>query len=158
MTYDRNGLEVLSRDECLCLLVGTHLGRVALSVGALPVVLPVNYTMMEGDIVVSTVAGSKMDAALANAVVAFEIDGSDPFYHEGWSVLVRGVARVITDADELARAASLHLRPWAAPGASHFVRIRAEVITGRRIARDRIARDRVAVRLASPASSVSSSS
>jgi nitroimidazol reductase NimA-like FMN-containing flavoprotein (pyridoxamine 5'-phosphate oxidase superfamily) len=137
MTYDRNGLEVLSRDECLLLLADAHLGRVALSVGALPVVLPVNYTLMDGDIVVSTVSGSKMDAALANAVVAFEIDGADPFYHQGWSVLVRGMARLITDPDELARAATLHLRPWASPTASHYVRIRSEVVSGRRIARDR---------------------
>ncbi len=137
MAFDRNGLEILSREDCLLLLAHAHLGRVALSVGALPVVLPVNYTLMDGDIVVSTVTGSKMDAALANAVVAFEIDGLDPLYHQGWSVLVRGVARVIADPDELARAESLHLRPWASPAACHYVRIAADVVTGRRIVRDR---------------------
>ena len=137
MTHDRNGLEILTQDECLLLLEHAHLGRMALSVAALPVVLPVNYTLMDGDIVVSTVAGSKMDAALADAVVAFEIDGADPFYHQGWSVLVRGVARVITDPDELARAESLHLRPWASPATCHYVRIEADVVTGRRIVRDR---------------------
>src|SRR5579871_1784834 len=136
MGFDRNGLEILTHEDCMLLLEHAHLGRVALSVGALPVVLPVNYTLMDGDIVVSTVAGSKMDAALANAVVAFEIDGIDPFYHQGWSVLVRGVARVITEPDELARAGSLHLRPWASPAACHYVRIAADVVTGRRIVRD----------------------
>jgi len=78
-----------------------------------------------------------MDAALANAVVAFEIDGMDPFYHQGWSVLVRGVARVITSPDELARAESLHLRPWALPTASHYVRIKSDVVTGRCLVPDR---------------------
>jgi nitroimidazol reductase NimA-like FMN-containing flavoprotein (pyridoxamine 5'-phosphate oxidase superfamily) len=133
MTYDRNGLEILSREQCLLLLGQTHVGRVALSVGALPVVLPVNYTLFDGDIVVTTVAGSKLDAALANAVVAFEIDWSDPFSHRGWSVLVRGMATVITDQVQLDEARHLHLRPWATPAACHYVRIETDVVTGRRI-------------------------
>ena len=133
MTLDRNGLEILTREECMRLLATTHIGRMALSVGALPVVLPVNFTLMDGDIIIRTAGGSKMGAAMANAVVAFEIDGSDSLYHQGWSVLVRGVARPITEADELERANRLPLRPWASREASHYVRISTEVVSGRRV-------------------------
>ena len=97
MHFDRNGLEVLSRAECLRLLGGARIGRVGLSMGALPAVLPVNFTLVDDAIVLRTAAGSKLDAALANSVVAFEVDSIDPMYHTGWSVLVQGVASEVVD-------------------------------------------------------------
>ena len=51
-------------------------------------VVPVNYAVLDGDIVIRTGSGTKLDAALTGAVVAFEIDSVDPIYHEGWSVMV----------------------------------------------------------------------
>jgi uncharacterized protein len=43
MEVDRNGLEVLGRDACLRLLASATLGRVGVSSGALPSVVPVNF-------------------------------------------------------------------------------------------------------------------
>lgn len=40
MEMDRNGLEVLDRPWCLRLLQGATLGRVGMTMGALPVVRP----------------------------------------------------------------------------------------------------------------------
>src|SRR5213079_2103949 len=97
MEFDRNGLEVLSRDECLRLLATAHIGRIALSIGALPVVLPVNFCMLDDDLVIRTGPGSKLDAATNHAVVAFEVDSFSLFDHSGWSVLVQGVAAEIVD-------------------------------------------------------------
>lgn len=51
MEIDRNGLEVLSRDECLRLLAGMRLGRVVVTEMALPAVFPVNYALTGADIV-----------------------------------------------------------------------------------------------------------
>ncbi|MDQ6617036.1 MAG: pyridoxamine 5'-phosphate oxidase family protein [Actinomycetota bacterium] len=48
-----------------------------LSIGALPVILPVNFAVVEGDIINPTAAGAKLDAAI-NPVVAFEVNGFDP--------------------------------------------------------------------------------
>jgi nitroimidazol reductase NimA-like FMN-containing flavoprotein (pyridoxamine 5'-phosphate oxidase superfamily) len=131
--FDRNGLEILSRAECLQLLAGARVGRVGLSVGALPAVLPVNFAIVDDAIVLRTAAGSKLDAALANAVVAFEVDSIDPLYHTGWSVLVQGVASEVVDPAERERLRAAPLRPWADGDRDRFVRIYIDLVSGRRL-------------------------
>jgi nitroimidazol reductase NimA-like FMN-containing flavoprotein (pyridoxamine 5'-phosphate oxidase superfamily) len=127
-------VEGLSRDECMALLDTATVGRVGVSVGAIPAVLPVNYVMDGDAIVFRTVPGTKLDAALTNAVVAFEADDFDWRHETGWSVLVRGIAREVTDEHALARVRRLPLRSWAFDGdADRFVRVDAELVTGRRI-------------------------
>lgn len=127
-------IEGLSRDECMSLLETVFVGRVGVSVGAIPAVLPVNYVMDGDTIVFRTVPGTKLDAALTNSVVAFEADDFDALHETGWSVLVRGIAREVTDEHALARARRLPLRSWAFNGdADRYVRIDAELVTGRRI-------------------------
>jgi uncharacterized protein len=130
---DRNGLEILSRDECVTLLTRNHLGRVGLSSGALPTILPVNYWCDGWSIHVRTSEGSKLDAALRNAVVAFEVDDFDAFGHTGWSVVVTGLAREITDRHELERLADAPLARWAPGPGDHVVAISLEVVSGRRV-------------------------
>ena len=78
MRLDQNGLEILDRDECLRLLAQAVIGRVGVSSGALPRVLPVNFRLDGGRILIRTARGTKLDAAAANAVVAFEVDDIDP--------------------------------------------------------------------------------
>lgn len=112
------------------------IGRLGLCMGALPVVLPVNFVLTEHGIVIRTQPGTKLDAATANAVVAFEVDDFDAMYHAGWSVAVTGIAREITDPGELAWAERLPLAPWAIDHPSHFLCISTEVVSGRRIRRD----------------------
>jgi uncharacterized protein len=130
--YDRNGLEILDRASCLSLLVSVHVGRIALSIDALPVVLPVNFTMLDDDVLIRTAPGSKLDAAATNAVVAFEADKIDAIYHSGWSVLVQGVATEITDPVELERARRAPLTPW--PGVNgRYLRVATQLVSGRRL-------------------------
>jgi nitroimidazol reductase NimA-like FMN-containing flavoprotein (pyridoxamine 5'-phosphate oxidase superfamily) len=136
MNVDRNGLEVLDRHDCLGLLAGATIGRLGLCIGALPVVLPVNFVLTDAGIVIRTQPGTKLDAATANAVVAFEVDDFDPMYHAGWSVAVTGVAREITDPAELAWAERLPLAHWATDHPDHYLCISTEVVTGRRIRRE----------------------
>lgn len=130
---DSRSLEAIPEDECLRLLSHATLGRVALSIGALPAVLPVNFAMDDGDVVLRTGSGSKLDAALAGSVVAFEVDSYDPVYHTGWSVLLTGVATVVTAKSELDRLDRLPLRPWASGQRDHYVRIARQVVSGRRL-------------------------
>jgi nitroimidazol reductase NimA-like FMN-containing flavoprotein (pyridoxamine 5'-phosphate oxidase superfamily) len=134
--YDRNGLEVLDRHECLRLLAGVPIGRVGITSGALPVVLPVNFVLDGERIVIRTVRGSKHDAAIHNTVVAFEADDFDPIEHTGWSVVVTGTSCELTDPDDVARAATLPLRRWAEDdgGRDRFVSISCDVVSGRRVA------------------------
>ena len=133
MQLDRNGLEVLSRDQCLRLLAANCVGRVVVTDRALPAAFPVNYAVLDEDVVFLTTAGSKLEAAKDEEVMAFEIDEIEPALRAGWSVLGQGLAGVITDPDELRRARALGLEPWTASGQRQFVRITSELISGRRI-------------------------
>jgi len=85
-------LEALPLDECLALLRGHSVGRIAVVVNEFPVVLPVNYRLVETSapvwVVVRTRPGNVIDRASMPA--AFEIDGFDISEQQGWSVLVRG--------------------------------------------------------------------
>jgi nitroimidazol reductase NimA-like FMN-containing flavoprotein (pyridoxamine 5'-phosphate oxidase superfamily) len=133
MEVDRNGLEVLSRDACLRLLATATLGRVGVSSGALPSVLPVNFRFDRRQILIRTGMGTKLDAAVQNAVVAFEVDEIDPVAHTGWSVLVTGVARELTGPGELAEADVPPLARWAPEGEDRVIAISTELVSGRRI-------------------------
>lgn len=137
MEVDKNGLEILDRPTCLALLGSATLGRVAVTTGALPTVLPVNFLFHDDRILIRSSAGSKLDAALQNAVVAFEADDFDPVDHSGWSVVVTGVARAITDPDDLATIGSLPLTRWAPVHNGHVVAITTDLVSGRRL--DRVA-------------------
>jgi nitroimidazol reductase NimA-like FMN-containing flavoprotein (pyridoxamine 5'-phosphate oxidase superfamily) len=130
---DRNGLEVLSRDECLRLLGTATLGRVAVSTAALPTILPVNFRLDGQQVLIRTGRGTGLDAATHNAVVAFEVDDVEPVWQTGWSVVVTGVARELTQPGELADAGPHPLVRWA-PGDDHrLVAISTDVVSGRRI-------------------------
>jgi len=133
MEVDRNGLEVLSRDACLHLLSTATLGRVGVTSDALPKVLPVNFRFDGRQILIRTGMGTKLDAATNNAVVAFEVDEIDPLAHTGWSVMVTGMARELTDPGELAATQTPPLARWA-PGDDHrVIAIPTELVSGRRI-------------------------
>ena len=133
MEVDRNGLEVLDRDECLRLLALVTLGRIGFTSGALPTVLPVNFHLDRERILVRTGRGSKLDVALQNAVVAFEVDDFDPIHHSGWSVAVTGVATEISDPAELDAARREPVARWAPAGDATVLAISTELVSGRRI-------------------------
>lgn len=133
MQVDRNGLEVLDREECLRLLDGATLGRVAVTSAALPSVLPVNYRLSGDRIVFRTGEGTKLAAATRNAVVAFEVDDFDPVQHTGWSVVVTGVARPVVDPVDLAALQDMGIARWASGPDGHVVEVSLELVSGRRI-------------------------
>ena len=130
-TTDRNGLEVLGTEESLRLLHSVSLGRIAITSKALPVILPINYRVDRDQILFRTSAGTKLDAATRNAVVAFEVDQIDPVYHSGWSVLVTGIARDAT-AEVGDEAKSVTPR-WAPGTEDRLVAISIDQVSGRRL-------------------------
>jgi nitroimidazol reductase NimA-like FMN-containing flavoprotein (pyridoxamine 5'-phosphate oxidase superfamily) len=132
MEIDRNGLEVLARDECLRLLGKATIGRVGLSVDALPSVLPVNFCVVDERIYLRTAPGPKLSAALDGQVVAFEVDDFDAVYHTGWSVVVTGRAYEVTDDDEL-EMVRIAPAPWAPLSGTRVVGITTELVSGRRV-------------------------
>jgi nitroimidazol reductase NimA-like FMN-containing flavoprotein (pyridoxamine 5'-phosphate oxidase superfamily) len=123
----------LTKSECFELLAREQLGRVAVVDDRGPVVFPVNFVLDRHMVVLRTDEGTKLDAACRGSRVAFEIDGTDPANHTGWSVVVRGEAVEVTDPAELARLRKLPLHPWAPGAKTHYVRILPAALTGRRI-------------------------
>ena len=86
-----------------------------LSVKCLPVALPVNVSVIDGDVVFATAKGSKLEAAIHGTVLSVEVDDIDRMYPTGWSVLVTGVAELLTDPADIDRVRRIPLQPWA-PG------------------------------------------
>jgi nitroimidazol reductase NimA-like FMN-containing flavoprotein (pyridoxamine 5'-phosphate oxidase superfamily) len=134
---DRVRLETLDRGECLRLMATVPVGRIGVSIGALPAILPVNFALIGTSIVIRTVPGTKLDAATRRAVVAFEVDSYAPDGLSGWSVLVRGVCSEITDPGEREVVGRSPLRAWAFDEgiAERLVRIEASFVSGRRFQR-----------------------
>ena len=106
------GVRELSRARCFELLASGGVGRIGLSERALPVILPVRYAVSGERLVLRTSPGVKLEAAVHRLVVAFEADRYDPRGAWGWSVLVQGVAALLTEAGELEAARSLLGRAW----------------------------------------------
>ena len=127
-------LEVLSTLECHGYLQQEGLGRVAISVRALPVILPVFYRFEDNAIWFFTEEGTKLSTAVLNAVVAFEVDHLDG--QGGWSVLVIGQSREETDPVRIAAMRETGLVAGAPGCRDHLISISIGHISGRRFADD----------------------
>lgn len=129
------GLAPLTEDACINLLALGYTGRLAfIAADGRPLILPVNYRLdADHRIVVRTTEGEKLEAARRGDLAAFEIDGIDEEYRSGWSVVVRGRLRDITDEGEDSRPEH-PLRPWVR-GASRdcWIRLEPDEISGRRV-------------------------
>lgn len=128
-----SGLELLDEQECWTLLRRGSVGRVGVSIGALPAIFPVNYSIIDDEIVFCTAPGTKLNAALQHAIVAFEVDDFDTATRTGWSVLAVGEAAEVHDVDLLRAIFVVGHEPWAGGDRSHLVAIRPELLSGRRI-------------------------
>jgi nitroimidazol reductase NimA-like FMN-containing flavoprotein (pyridoxamine 5'-phosphate oxidase superfamily) len=122
----------LSLEECLTRLRDESVGRVAVLDHDVPVVVPVNYQLVEVAgivwIVLRTRPGNLIDTAPMK--VGFEIDGIDLVRESGWSVLVRGTLHHVdvTGADFRER---FDPHPWLGEDRSAWLVIQPFSITGR---------------------------
>ena len=91
------GLELLSEEEARALLGAVGVGRVGVTIGALPAIFPVNHSVVDGAIVFHAAPGSELSAAVEGRTVAFEVDELDPAERTGWSVLAVGQVEVVDD-------------------------------------------------------------
>ncbi|MDX1621114.1 MAG: pyridoxamine 5'-phosphate oxidase family protein [Nitriliruptorales bacterium] len=133
-TVDTQGLEVLDPEECLELLRSEYVGRIAVTADGRPTIRPVNYVLDGHDVLIRTAPGTVLSAATDSRPAAFEVDGTDPLYHTGWSVIIEGELRVVADEEQRRRLERLPLRPWAKEiPRPHWVRLVAERMSGRRI-------------------------
>ncbi|HEX2895262.1 MAG TPA: pyridoxamine 5'-phosphate oxidase family protein [Marmoricola sp.] len=142
MTEPR-ALQELNPAEALDLLASVSYGRVVFTLRALPAIRPVNHVIDDGEIVIRTRRLAGISTALADhaddlldqepdLVVAYEADVLDPVERVGWSVVVTGVARAITDPERLERVGEL-LQPWVDSAMDTAIAISPELITGIRL-------------------------
>lgn len=129
----RTGLETIPEEECWELLASNAIGRIAVSVGQHPDIFPVNYGMDGRDVVILTLPGIKLAAAVLGQSVTFEIDHFDTKSRTGWSVVVHGVGREIEGPEAELRAADLGIRPWTDTKRYRYLRIVADRVAGRRV-------------------------
>jgi nitroimidazol reductase NimA-like FMN-containing flavoprotein (pyridoxamine 5'-phosphate oxidase superfamily) len=121
----------LAEHESWLLLREAAVGRLAVVTDGEPDVFPVNHVVDRGTVVFRTAAGTKLSAAVGQAV-AFEVDGYDPASGEAWSVVVKGRAREVRELDDVLDALRLPLTAWHAAPRTHLVRVVPGSVTGRR--------------------------
>lgn len=126
------GFHELTTEECYRLLATTHLGRLALSHRAMPVVLPVSAVLHGHRIVIQTTAGSILEAATGCPVVAFEADDIEPRTCAGWSVVVTGHMRVVTDPVTRLMYENSPSFPTITSQQRHFLTVTPGLVSGRR--------------------------
>lgn len=124
---------VIDRDDCIELMQATPIGRVAFVTESDEILaLPVNFKWHEDSIVFRTLEGQKLSAAAEGRPVCFEIDQWDPKERSGWSVVVQGNAREVTNWAEVEQLEGIGLVPWAKERWRRmWVRIEPTNISGR---------------------------
>ena len=126
-------LEVLDEDECRRLLGEAHVGRLGFTHRSLPVVLPLNILVLGDEIVFRSEAVSILSAAIAGDVACIEVDNHEALEHVGWSVLATGRLGEIADPSRLAEVTALPVPTWRPMERPHYLALRIEVLTGRRL-------------------------
>jgi hypothetical protein len=122
-TSDGRAVDSIERSACLAQLGDGRMGRLAVSIGAVPAGFPVNDAMLDGHAVFETAGATCLQATTSN-----------PLCHEGWSVLVVGTADEITDDARRARAHELLLRPHLPTSAKLVMAMSPELGSRRRVA------------------------
>jgi hypothetical protein len=127
-------LEELSLDTCLHYLRENAVGRIAVVIDAFPVVLPVNYRLVETSgrtwLAIRTRPGNVIERAPLH--VAFEIDAIDPIHQQGWSVLVRGTL-IHVDPTAAGFGERFDPHPWLLAERDAWLVIEPFAITGRQL-------------------------
>lgn len=125
----------ISDSEAMQLLATTSYGRVVFTRDALPAIRPVNHLVEDGMIIVRSRITSRLTAAVRadqKVVVAYEADDIDPIRHIGWSVVVTGIARTVSEPDRIARYEDL-LVSWVDRMMDVVVEIEPSIISGVRL-------------------------
>jgi len=121
---------ILSATESWDLLSSVPLGRLVTSVEGQPEIFPVNFVVQRRTVLFRTAEGTKLVSTAINNRVLFEADDHDAA--EGWSVIVKGTARMLRTNEQIQEAEQAQLLPWIATLKQHYVRVLPISISGRR--------------------------
>jgi nitroimidazol reductase NimA-like FMN-containing flavoprotein (pyridoxamine 5'-phosphate oxidase superfamily) len=129
MAIEQGPISVLGDQEAWNLLSSVALGRLVTSFGGQLEIFPVNFVTQKGTVLFRTAEGTKLFTTVMNEKVLFEAD--DHTADEGWSVILRGTARMLTGAEEIRDADQAGLMPWVPTEKLRFVRITPSEISAR---------------------------
>ena len=125
----------LELNECWALLRDEDYGRLAVAGEDGPDIFPINVRVDHATIVFRSAAGSKLAALRREPRVAFEVDGHDDVDGTAWSVVIRGIARVVSNQYDALEVVELGVTPWQRGPKPEFVRIEPTTVSGRRFQR-----------------------
>jgi nitroimidazol reductase NimA-like FMN-containing flavoprotein (pyridoxamine 5'-phosphate oxidase superfamily) len=131
-------VDELDEETCWRLIAQEAFGRVAFIHDFELWILPVNSAVVGGRVVFRTTEDSMLRSAGDNSLCAFEVDHTDRVNETGWSVLVRGRLRDVTDTPASGAWHELTVRPWAPGPRNRRMLIEPSAISGRMIRRRRI--------------------
>src|SRR5690606_41940585 len=97
--YTHDGPQILDADASWDLVEGTHVARLAVSVGGEPDIYPVTVRAHARTLAFRTVPGTKLATIATNQRVALEWDAVDD--DGAWSVVARGTAHRLRTEHEL---------------------------------------------------------
>ena len=130
MSADDDPVTLLSEDESWSLLSTTSLGRLVTNLGGQPEIFPVNFVTQRRTVLFRTAHGTKLYSAVMTDRVVFEAD--DHTVAEGWSVIIKGRAHLLSATADIVDAEEAPLLPWVVTFKPLYVRVIAMEITGRR--------------------------
>ena len=126
-------VEMLSARECRGCLAQVGIGRVAVTVDALPAIYTVPFVLNGETLLIRVAQRSALRRALAGSVVAFSADHFDESQEDSWNVLVRGVGEEVGDEALAISLRALPLRSCSeAPERDCFVRLPLTQMNGTR--------------------------
>lgn len=128
-------VEELDVAACWRLVAQAKFGRVAFIHDFELWILPVNAAVVGERVVFRTSDDSMLRAAGNNSMVAFEADHADGASETGWSVLMRGRLRDVTDTPISGAWHELTARPWAPGSKNRRMVIEPSAVSGRTIRR-----------------------
>ena len=111
--------------RCWQLLATTSVGHLALSVRALPVIVPVQYHLHGRSMLVCLGHHQIPERSLHQAIIAFTADAIDPATRSGWSVHVQGRSAIAPRPAAHAACGQ--------PAAGQIIQIQPGIITGHRV-------------------------
>ncbi|WP_061298298.1 pyridoxamine 5'-phosphate oxidase family protein [Herbidospora cretacea] len=131
-------LEELDEKECLRLIEQGGIGRVAFGEATGLTVFPVNYRLIDGQVVFRIRKGGTMDQGISSGIddlevkIAFQVDHIDERNRDGWTVLIQGPAHHVSGSE---LSAGADVDSWAGSDRDHYIRIAPQRVTGRKINR-----------------------
>ena len=123
----------LSAQESWEILDRERFGRLAVAIGGDPDIFPINFLVDDGKLLMRTAPGTKLTELVINAAVAVEADGRDG--DTAWSVVVKGLARMVESFSETYADDEKHLETWLPSDKPIYVEITPRELSGRRFFR-----------------------